>query len=140
MRRLLAPFVWLVCIAITTKILLPSQQLGIFWIVIIGLSIFFGLPCSRNNIIPEDFSQQQIIWWNKYHGYSYYEKQRFLSETVKRALKIGQVEQVERFLKSIINHDPDNETAQSLLIALWSTEVINNSETVKQWKSGTVKY
>jgi len=67
---------------------------------------------------------------------------------VNRAIKIGQVEQIEKFLKSIINSEPDNETAQSLLFGIWGTEVLNkekwksgkNSGRVKEWNGGTVNH
>ncbi|MGI6225479.1 MAG: tetratricopeptide repeat protein [Peptococcales bacterium] len=137
MKRTAAILIWFICITIIAKILLPNQQLGFFWLPILGLSVFFGLSCSRKSKTPEDFNEQQINWWNKYHSYSYFQRQRFLSETINNALKIGQVEQAEKFLNSLINSDPDNENAKSLLIGLWSTEVLNDS--VKQWNSETVK-
>jgi len=132
MRRLISVAVWFFCIGIAIKILMPNQPLGPFWLIVIFLSMFFGLPNSRKKEVPEGFTHQLSIWWEKYHSYPYYHKQQFLSETVNRALKIGQVEQVEKFLKTIINSEPDNEIAQSLLIGLWGTEVIN------KWNNKTV--
>ncbi|KJS82513.1 MAG: hypothetical protein JM58_14920 [Peptococcaceae bacterium BICA1-8] len=126
MRRLVLIFTWFIGITIVIKFVLHNQPLGYFWLVVIGLSVFFGFYGSQEKEVPEDFNHQLSLWLNKYLDYPYYHRQQFLSDVVKRALKTGQVNHVEKFLNYIVETEPDNETAQSLLIALWGTEVINN--------------
>ncbi|KJS19872.1 MAG: hypothetical protein VR72_17145 [Clostridiaceae bacterium BRH_c20a] len=126
MKRLVLIFIWFIGITIVIKLVLHNQPLGYFWLVVIGLSVFFGFYGGQEKKIPEDFNHQLRLWLDKYRDYPYYHRQQFLSDVVKRALKIGQVNHVEKFLNYIVETEPDNETAQSLLIALWGTEVINN--------------
>jgi len=130
MRRLGLFFTWFICIALVTKLVLYNQPLGYLWLVVIGLSFFFGSYGGQKNKVPEDFNHQLNLWLKKYQSYPYYHKQHFLNDLVIRAHKIGQVNQVEKFLNYIIETEADNETAKSLLIALWSTEVINKNNNI----------
>jgi hypothetical protein len=143
MGRLLSVALWFMGLALTSKILLPDRPLGYFWLMVLFLSLFFGFSCSgRKKRAPEDFDYQQKIWWDKYHSFSYYERQKFLTETVNNAIKINQLEPTEKFLQGVINSEPDNELAQSLLISIWGSEVINkgkwNSKKVHGWNNQNI--
>ncbi|NLT94544.1 MAG: hypothetical protein GXW85_03255 [Clostridia bacterium] len=120
--------IWFTGLAVITKLLLPDGPLGYFWFVLFFLSLFFGLANNNGKkLAPEDFDYQQNIWWVKYQGCSYEQREQFLSEMVNKAVKTKQVEKAEQFLKAVIDHEPDNELAKSLLIGIWGSEVINKS-------------
>lgn len=143
MGRLLSVALWFIGLALISKILLPERPLGYFWLMVLFLSLFFGFSCSgKKTKAPEDFDYQQKSWWDKYHSFSYYERQKFLTETVNNAIKINQLEPAEKFLQGIINSEPDNELAQSLLISIWGSELINkdkwNSGKMQDWKNQNI--
>jgi hypothetical protein len=136
MGRLLSVAIWFIGLAITTKILLPGRPLGYFWLLLFFLSLFFGLSYSgRKETVPDDFNYQQRLWWEKYQSYSYLERQQFLTATVNNAQKMNQLGQIEGFLKAVVNSEPENELAQSLLISIWGSEIINTGG----WKNGRIK-
>ena len=63
------------------------------------------------------------------------ERQQFLTATVNNAQKMNQLGQIEGFLKAVVNSEPENELAQSLLISIWGSEIINTGG----WKNGRIK-
>lgn len=126
MHRLAYSFVWFLALFIIVKLIFTSQSLGYFWLIILALSLFFGYHSAKKIKISDDLSQQVISWLEKYQTLSYYKKEIFISEVVNRAVKCNNQKDALVFLQTILDAEPDNETAKGLMISIWGTEVLNN--------------
>jgi len=118
--------VWFLALFIIVKLIFTSQSLGYFWLIILALSLFFGYHSAKKIKISDDLSQQVISWLEKYQTLSYYKKEIFISEVVNRAVKCNNQKDALVFLQTILDAEPDNETAKGLMISIWGTEVLNN--------------
>lgn len=126
MKRLLHTLCWFVGLALIIKIFFHNQPLNYLWVIIFGLSIFFGIQSSRELKISEDMSMQMITWLKNYQKCPYSKQQIYIGEIVNRAVNCNQTQDALKFLNCILEADPDNEAAKTLIISIWGTELLNN--------------
>ncbi|GAB6178723.1 hypothetical protein JCM14036_00420 [Desulfotomaculum defluvii] len=125
MKRLLYTFCWFLGLVVVTELLFSNQSLGYFWLIIVALSIFFGLQSGSRFELADNVSVQLATWLQKYQELSYFKQQLYLSEVINNAIKSNQTKQALEFLEQILKAEPDNETAKTLMASIWGAELIS---------------
>lgn len=125
MKRLLCSFLWFLGLTVVAKLLFVNQPLGYFWIAIGLLSIFFGIHSVNKIELTDNMSVQLAAWIKKYQDLSYFKQQLYLNEVINDAIKRNQTKQALEFLEYILNVEPDNETAKTLMASIWGTALIS---------------
>lgn len=125
MKRLKYTLLWFLGLALVVKLLFLNQGLGFFWLAIAGLSMFFGFQTCSKIELTDNMSYQLTTWITTYQELSYYKQQLYLNEVVNGAVKSGQVKEALEFIECILQADPDNETAKSLMVSIWGADFID---------------
>ncbi len=117
---------WFIGLVILSRLLLGTFSIGYLWLVLLGQASFFSwMTRERELKLDPEVSQQVIRWMTAYREQDYSNKISYLNGVVNKAIKENYQLEAEQLLKLILELEPENEAAKSLLVALWGTDLMS---------------